>query len=55
MKDPDLRTESLNYMIKQLDQVINEEIAKYVSIMVRSDSDRESVKSSTNPNIRKKV
>ncbi len=54
MKDPDLRTESLNYMIKQLDQVINEEIAKHVSIVARSDSNGESVKSGTNPNIRKK-
>ncbi|CAG8459950.1 11242_t:CDS:1 [Funneliformis mosseae] len=39
IKDTDLRTESLNYMIKQLDQVINEEIAKQVSIVARPDSD----------------
>ena len=37
LKDTALRNESLNYMIKQLDQVIN-------SIVARSDSDGESVK-----------
>ena len=44
LKDIALNNESLNYMIKQLDQVISKEIAKHVSIVARSDSDGESVK-----------
>jgi hypothetical protein len=41
-------------MIKQLDQIINKEIAKHVSIVARSDSDRESVKTDKNTNVHKK-
>jgi hypothetical protein len=38
-------------MIKQLDQVINKEIAKHVSIVARSDSDGESVKTNESTNV----
>ncbi|RIA80699.1 hypothetical protein C1645_838242 [Glomus cerebriforme] len=54
IKNTDLRNESLKDMIKQLDEVINEELVNHISIVMRSDSDGESVKSSTNPNIHKK-
>ncbi|RIA79262.1 hypothetical protein C1645_846943 [Glomus cerebriforme] len=52
IKDTNLRHESLKDMINQLDQVINEEIVKHISIVVRSNSDGES---GINPNIFKKV
>ncbi|GBC00130.1 hypothetical protein RclHR1_03750029 [Rhizophagus clarus] len=49
LKNTDLRSESLAYMIRQLDRVISKEISKHVGIVVRSDSDGESVKTNEKP------
>lgn len=48
--DTTFRTESLNYMIKNLNWIINEEIGKHVSIVERSDSEGESGNSGADSN-----
>lgn len=53
LKDTDLKNESLKHMLKQLDQIINKEIAKHINIVAKSNSDRESVKTDKDANIHK--